>query len=48
MDRQWMFEHSAWFKPFAAGYQAKVNGHPTDRAWVMEHLEMLLDYGRPK
>ena len=47
MEQPWMFEHSEWFKPYAAGYYANANGHPADRAWVMAHLESLLDYGRP-
>jgi len=48
MERQWMFEHSEWFKPYAAGYYAAQNGHPTDREWVEAHLDMLLEYGRPR
>lgn len=42
MERPWMFEHSDWFKPYAAGYYAARNGRPTDRAYVMEHLDELL------
>lgn len=48
MERPYWFEHSEWFKPYVAGYYAHVYGHPTDRVWVKEHLDMLLDYGRPK
>lgn len=40
----WMFEHSDWFKPYVAGYYANLYGHPTDRDWVEENIEMLLDY----
>ena len=47
MERPWLFEHTEWFKPYVAGYYAKITGHPTDREWVMAHLEFLLDYGRP-
>jgi len=47
MERAWIFEHSPWFRPYVAGYYANSNGYPTDRKWVMENLEMLLDYGRP-
>lgn len=47
LERPFMFEHSRWFRPYVAGYYAAQHGHPTDKAWVMEHLEMLLDYGRP-
>lgn len=45
MEQPFMFEHTAWFKPYVAGYYAKQHGHPTDRAWVMEHLSKLLEYG---
>lgn len=48
MERQWMFEHSEWFKPYAAGYYAKQNDRPTDKAYVMANLNMLLEYGRPR
>ena len=47
MERAWMLEHSKWFKPYVAGYYANIHGLPTDRAWVMAHLEELLQYGRP-
>ena len=47
IERPWMFEHSDWFKPYAAGYYANIHGHPTDRAWVMANLGRLLEYGRP-
>ncbi|RLC34408.1 hypothetical protein DRH14_03045 [Candidatus Shapirobacteria bacterium] len=46
MEQLYMFEHTEWFKPYVAGYYASINGHPTDKKWVMEHLEFLLDYGR--
>lgn len=47
MEQNWMFPHSEWFKPYAAGYYASIYKFPTDREWVMEHLEFLLDYGQP-
>ncbi|MBE3117656.1 MAG: HNH endonuclease [Candidatus Atribacteria bacterium] len=47
MERPWMFEHSDWFKPYVAGYYAYMHSHPTDRDWVMAHLESLLKYGQP-
>jgi hypothetical protein len=49
MDPQncaWMFEHSEWFKPYVAGYYANLYHLPTDRKWVMEHLDILLNIGR--
>ena len=42
-----MFEHAAWFKPYVAGYYAFIHHHPDDRQYVMQHLEALLDYGKP-
>jgi 5-methylcytosine-specific restriction endonuclease McrA len=46
MARFWMFEHSEWFKPYAAGYYAKIFGCPTDREWVMRNMDLLLALGR--
>lgn len=47
LERMWMFEHTAWFKPHAAGYYAHIHGHPDNRDFVLANLESLLDYGRP-
>jgi hypothetical protein len=47
MQRLYLFDHSAWFKPYVAGYYAHYYGHPTDKEYVMANLETLLDYGRP-
>lgn len=41
MNQTWAFEHSEWFKPYVAGYYAYLAGLPTDRAYVMAHLESL-------
>ena len=46
MERVWLFEHSAWFKPYAAGYYAAQNGKPTDREYVMAHLDELIHEGQ--
>jgi len=46
MNRTWLFEHSDWFKPYVAGYQAHRFGLKEDRAWVMANLEALLALGR--
>lgn len=46
MERYWMFDHSEWFRPYVAGYYAHLNGHPTDREYVMNNLDMLLEFGR--
>ena len=42
MSRVWMFEHSAWFKPYVAGYTASRLGYPTNKQYVMDNMEMLL------
>lgn len=49
MEQTWMFEFSEWFKPYAAGYYAKLYGYPnhSDRAWVCENLDLLLGYVTP-
>jgi hypothetical protein len=46
MDRAWYLPHSDWFKPYVAGYYAHVNGLDADRAFVMEHMEELLEIGQ--
>lgn len=46
LERPWMFEHTNWFKPYVAGYYAKISGLPTDRIYVMNNLEKLLELGR--
>ena len=46
MERQWMFEHSAWIKPYVAGYYAHLHGRPTDKKYVQAHLNELLRLGR--
>ena len=47
MERYYMFEHSAWFRPYVAGYYAHLHGLPDDREYVLSHLDELLEYGRP-
>lgn len=44
MQRPWMFAHSAWFQPYAAGYYAHQHGECESRPAVMLHLERLLAY----
>lgn len=43
MSRPWLFEHTPWMKPYAAGFYAHINGLPEDREYVMAHLEELLE-----
>ena len=47
LERMYMFEHSAWARPYIAAYYASIHGHPDDRRFVLANLESLLDYGRP-
>jgi hypothetical protein len=47
IERTFMFEHSEWFKPYAAGYYAFINHLPHDKEFVMQNLDQLLDFGRP-
>lgn len=47
IERPYMFEHTEWFKPYAAGYYAFTNGLPHDKEFVLNNLEWLLDFGRP-
>jgi 5-methylcytosine-specific restriction endonuclease McrA len=42
MPRPWLYEHTPWFRPYAAGYYAHINGLPEDREYVMAHLDELL------
>lgn len=43
MDRPWVYEHSEWFKPYAAGYYAwRHLEQDLSRAEVDERLEELL------
>lgn len=46
MERPFMFEHSAWFKPYVAGYYAHQHGEAETLPAVMVHMERLLAYGR--
>ncbi len=48
LERLYMFEHSLWFQPYVAGYYAFQHQLPDDRAFVMAHLEVLLNFGKPQ
>jgi len=47
MEQPYMFEHSSWFKIYAAGYYAAQHGEETTREYVEANLERLLEYGKP-
>lgn len=46
MDRAWMLEHSAWFRPYVAGYYAHQHGLPDDEVSVMERIDELIALGQ--
>lgn len=47
MDRPWPWDHSAWFKPYVAGFYAwKYLGEELDREETMERLDELLERGK--
>ena len=48
MERVWIFEHSTWFKPYVAGYYAHRFALPTDRDYVLAHLDYLIARGQGK
>lgn len=45
IERPYMFEHTSWFKPYAAGYYAHLNGETDSLPVVTAHMERLLAYG---
>jgi 5-methylcytosine-specific restriction endonuclease McrA len=47
LERPWMFTHSEWFRPYAAGFYAHQAGVRDDREYVMEHLWIMLAVGQP-
>jgi len=48
MERQWLFEHSDWFKPYVAGYYAAtVLGEHLSRCQVERRINELLALGQP-
>lgn len=47
IERQWMFGHTAWFRPYVAGYYAMtILGEDLERVDVMARLDELLELGR--
>lgn len=39
LEREWLFEHSNWFKPYVMGYYAYRDGEPDDEETIMKLLE---------
>jgi hypothetical protein len=46
-ERQYLFEHAAWFKPYVAGFYAHQRGLELSRWSVMQSLDLCLSYGQP-
>jgi hypothetical protein len=46
MERVWMFEHSAWFRPYVAGYYAFHAGLPDDEESVVGKIDELIALGQ--
>lgn len=46
LARPWILPHSAWFKPYVAGYYAFVNALPTDRDYVLANIDWLIAVGQ--
>lgn len=46
MYRPWFLDHSAWFKPYVAGYYAFVHGEPDDKPSVLARVDELIALGQ--
>lgn len=46
MRRVWMFAHSEWFRPHAAGFYARLYGLPDSRPYVLNHADALIEVGQ--
>lgn len=46
MRRPWFLDHSAWFKPYVAGYYAYVHGEPDDKPSVLARVDELIALGQ--
>lgn len=46
MCRPWFLDHSEWFKPYVAGYYARVAGIDTAREFVLSNIDYLLNIGQ--
>ena len=42
LRRRWFLDHTPWFWPYVAGYYASLRGLPTEREYIMAHLDELL------
>lgn len=46
LERQWMWAHSEWFRPYVAGWYAHMAGLPEDESFVRGHIDELIDVGQ--
>src|SRR5262245_20424203 len=47
LERPWVWEHTAWFRPYVAGWYAwRYLGEDLDRVAALERLDELLDLER--
>lgn len=46
MERVWYLPHSEWFRPYVAGYYARLYGLPDDREYVTANLDYLIALGQ--
>lgn len=46
LERPWFLEHSAWFKPYVAGYYAHLYNLPDQRPIVEAHIDDLILLGQ--
>lgn len=47
LEQDYLFEHSSWFKPYAAGYYAHRLGMREDETFVRAHVNKYLKLGQP-
>lgn len=48
MRRQWMWEHTPWFRPYVAGYYAYQAGLPDDRETVLANIDRYIAIGQQR
>lgn len=46
LRRQWMWDHTPWFRPYVAGYYAHLAGLPDDRETVLANVDRYIAIGQ--
>ena len=46
LERQWIFSHTSWFKPYVAGYYAHIHHLSDDRETVMAEIDAMIALGQ--